>query len=152
MEEMKKAMSLNLNDYEPLDSRIYRVLLAEVPEDFQETIADVIGASNDIMLEAFETNPHSENVLRCAEFASIEQALNVRYGTVISAVKDIGTDEDYYKYLSMLIAISNAIFGEDHPFTVELTTYVRGDNPDVQSSLDLVLALNQLSARIMAKD
>lgn len=146
---MEKKISLRLEDYEPAETRIYRVLPGEVPDDFTDKYAEASISVNDAMCEAFEKDPRSETIRNITEFASLEQYLDTKYVSEISAIAGIGTDEDYKRYLSMLIAIADEIFGENSSFATEIRKLVNGEDPDVWSSLDLVFAFNALVERTL---
>lgn len=73
----------------------------------------------------------------------------MKYASEVSAIAEIGTDEDYKRYLSMLIAIADEIFGKNSSFATEIRKLVNGEDPDVWSSLDLVFAFNALVERTL---
>lgn len=145
-------ISLNLDNYEPLKgSRIKRVLSAEMPENLQESFAMLVEDVNSSLVEAFEKNPHSEELRNCAEFASIDQILNMKYADRVSAAADLGVEEDYFRYLNMLKSIVEEIFGESW-FTTEITSLIMGDDPDVTTSVELTFAMDSLIARTLRKE
>ena len=149
---MEKKINLNLDSYEPLKgSRIKRVLTAEMPEDLQESFSQLVTDVNDSLVEAFEKEPHSEVLRNCAEFASVDQILNMKYADRVSAAADMGAEDDYFRYLNMLKSVVEEIFGES-PFTTEIRTLVMGDDPEVQTSVDLTFAMNSLIAWTLRKE
>lgn len=51
---MEKRLSLKLEDYKPAETRIYRVLTGELPDDFTDKYAKASVSVNEAMCEAFE--------------------------------------------------------------------------------------------------
>lgn len=142
---MEKKISLNINDYAPIETRIYRLLPGEIPEGLSDKFASLANASNEALLNAFEANPDNQVLKKIVMYSAIEQVINLKYADRVSAIISDGmNDEDYRKYLSMVIAIIEKIFGAESNMFIISRKYIMGEDPDVCTSVDLMMALNAL--------
>lgn len=137
---------LELEKVSPIEATIKRPTRDEyVNSEVPHMLDVVIRSLNVNMLKAFEHNPQSETLKNLATLASITQALCLIYRSEISPIEGLGgSEETYKKYLTLMNASAETLFGKDSKFAKKLYKITTCEEPGVENTADATLRMNIL--------